>query len=340
MAVAGKQAYDAVLLVSFGGPEAMSDVIPFLENVLRGRNVPAERMAEVARHYEQFGGISPINEQNRKLIAAIEDSFKSHGLDLPVYWGNRNWHPMLADTLAKMANDGVKNALAFVTSAYGSYSSCRQYLENIDDACAKAGQSAPAIDKLRLYFNHPGFVEANAANQIDALSRLSGDATKPAKVLFSAHSIPVSMAENCLYAEQLKETAALVASKTGITDWEIVYQSRSGPPSQPWLEPDVLDRLKALAQEGITDVLIHPIGFISDHMEVIFDLDTEARKLCDNLGLNMVRAATVGTHPAFVEMIRQLVLEKTSASRPLSLGSLGLSPDQCSNGCCSPASRA
>lgn len=318
----------------------MIDVIPFLENVLRGKNVPTERMAAVAKHYEQFGGISPINEQNRKLIAAIEESFKKHGPELPVYWGNRNWHPMLADTLAKMAHDGVKNALAFVTSAYGSYASCRQYLENIKEACSKTGPSQLKVDKLRLYFNHPGFIEANAANQADALGQFFPGATRAPKVLFSAHSIPLSMAENCLYAEQLKETARLVAAKTGITDWEVVYQSRSGPPSHRWLEPDVLDRLKAVAEAGITDVLIHPIGFISDHMEVIFDLDMEARKLSEKLGLNMVRAATVGTHPAFVEMIRQMVLEKAYKADALYLGDFGLSLDQCSIGCCSPASRS
>jgi len=315
----------------------MDDVIPFLENVLRGKNVPPERMAAVARHYERFGGISPINQQNRDLIAAIESRFAIDGPDLPIYWGNRNWHPMLADTLSQMSDDGIERALAFVTSAYGSYSGCRQYLENIDiasEVVAERGRRPPAIKKLRIYFNHPGFIEANADNLRIALKKFSPDRRGPVRVLFSAHSIPMAMADGCLYEKQLKETAALVAKAAGADNHEVVYQSRSGAPSQPWLEPDVLDRMRELAGSGDDAFVIHPIGFISDHMEVKFDLDIQASELADELGVELVRAATVGTHPAFIDTIRQLVLEELEGTERLSRGEMGLLPEQCRTGCC------
>lgn len=325
----------------------MDDVIPFLENVLRGKNVPPERMAAVAKHYERFGGISPINQQNRDLIAAIESRFAIDGPDMPVYWGNRNWHPMLADTLSQMSDDGIERALAFVTSAYGSYSGCRQYLENIDNAgkvAAERGKNPPAIKKLRVYFNHPGFIEANADNLRIALEKISPHRRGRVRVLFSAHSIPMAMADGCLYEKQLKETAALVAKAAAaekyeienyeIENYEVVYQSRSGPPSQPWLEPDVLDRMRELAGTGEDTFVIQPIGFISDHMEVKFDLDIQASELAEELGVELVRAATVGTHPAFIDLIRQLVLEELEGAEKLSLGELGLLPEQCQTGCC------
>ena len=243
--------YDAILVVSFGGPEGMDDVMPFLENVLRGRNVPRERMLGVAKHYELFGGVSPINGQNRKLIAALRQELETKGPHLPIYFGNRNWHPLLADTLGKMRDDGVKNALAFVTSAYSSYSSCRQYLEDIERARASVGADAPRVDKLRAFFNHPGFIAANVANIQMALQQIPEERRAETQLVFTAHSIPESMAQNCDYEAQLQETSRLVADALGIVKWELVFQSRSGSPAQPWLGPDVCDYLRELHAAGI-----------------------------------------------------------------------------------------
>jgi len=327
--------YDALLLVSFGGPEGMDDVIPFLENVLRGRNVPHERMLQVAHHYEMFGGVSPINEQNRNLIAALKKELETNGPSLPIYWGNRNWHPLLTDTLPKMAKDGVKHALAFVTSAYSSFSSCRQYLQNISDARSVAGAAAPEIDKLRAFYNHPLFIEANAEQTRLALNDL-GPTSSAVHLVFTAHSIPNSMALNCAYAFQLNEAGRLVAETVGISNWKLVYQSRSGPPSQPWLGPDVCDYLKELKHRGVSDVVVAPIGFISDHMEVIYDLDVEAKQLAHEIGINLQRAATAGTHPLFVKMIRELILERMNDTTPRYLGHHGASHDVCDPLCCLP----
>jgi len=330
-------AYDALLVVSFGGPDGPDEVIPFLENVLRGRNVPRERLLEVAEHYQHFGGRSPINEQNRQLVAAIERELAEHGLQLPVYWGNRNWHPLLADTLRRMAADGVRRALALVTSAFSSYSGCRQYREDIARAQQEVGPATPHVDKLRVFFNHPGFIEPMVERTRAALAQIPADRRSEAILVFTAHSIPRAMAENCRYEEQLREACRLVAERIGRDDWQLVYQSRSGPPSQPWLEPDVNDFLKRSQEPGarIQDVVLVPIGFISDHMEVVYDLDTEARETCDRLGIHMVRAATVGTHPRFVQMIRELVVERMSAApERLALGKLGPSHDVCPDDCC------
>jgi protoporphyrin/coproporphyrin ferrochelatase len=303
-----RHGYDALLVVSFGGPEGMDDVIPFLENVLRGRNVPRERMLQVAHHYEMFGGVSPINQQNRDLIAALKKELDQNGPGLPIYWGNRNWHPLLPDTVAQMAQDGIKSALAFVTSAYSSYSSCRQYLQNISDAQAAVGPGAPRVEKLRVFYNHPLFIEANVDQIRAALDRLDDD--NSVNLVFTAHSIPESMAVNCDYAAQLAKAGVLIANALGMRKWQLVYQSRSGSPSQPWLGPDVTDHLRMLQSEGVRNVVVAPIGFVSDHMEVVYDLDVEARKVADELGMKMVRAATAGTHPAFVKMIRELMLER------------------------------
>ena len=331
-------AYDAVLVVSFGGPEGMDDVIPFLENVLRGRNVPRERMLGVAKHYELFGGVSPINEQNRKLIAALQQLLETKGPQLPIYFGNRNWHPLLADTLAKMRDDGVKKALAFVTSAYSSYSSCRQYLEDIERARATVGEDAPRVEKLRAFYNHPGFIEANVANIRSALARVPEERRMAARLVFTAHSIPESMAQRCDYEAQLRETSKLIAAAVGSENWQLVFQSRSGSPAQPWLGPDVCDCLRELHAAGtigIRDVVVAPIGFVSDHMEIIYDLDTEAMALCRELGVNMIRAATAGTHPAFIEMIRELILERTNPETPRrALGAKGPRESVCQTGCC------
>ena len=322
--------YDAILFVSFGGPERMAEVIPFLENVLRGRNVPRERMLQVAKHYELFGGLSPINQQNRNLIASLKQELVANGPNLPIYWGNRNWHPLLPDTLQQMAEDGINRALAFVTSAYSSYSSCRQYRENIRDAQDAVGPSAPEVHKLRAFYNHPLFIEANVAQIRTALAQVAGSP----HLVFTAHSIPESMAATCEYAAQLNEASRLVAEALGQKNWQLVYQSRSGSPMQPWLGPDVCDHLRGLKADGITDVVVAPIGFISDHMEVIYDLDVEARKVADELGLRMIRAETAGTHCLFVKMIRELILERTNGLPVRTIGLHDPSHDVCPVDCC------
>jgi protoporphyrin/coproporphyrin ferrochelatase len=332
---------DAILLLSFGGPEGMDEVMPFLENVLRGKSVPLERMREVATHYEHFGGVSPINAQNRALLGALRAELAAEGLDLPVYWGNRNWYPFLIDTLREMSGDGVKSALAFVTSAYGSYSGCRQYVEDIVRARGEMGDAAPEIHKLRLYYNHPRFIEANAAQVAAAIEQVPPEARAGAALVFTAHSLPRALASDTDYEAQLHEVAGLVACAVGRPEWAFAYQSRSGPPQQPWLEPDIGDHLKALAASGVRDVVIAPVGFVSDHMEVIYDLDIEARQKAQALGIRLVRAATAGTHPAFVRMIRDLVVERmTEGSDRPAAGGRGPSPDVCRTGCCpAPALR-
>ena len=326
--------YDAFLLVSFGGPEGSADVMPFLDHVLRGRSVPPERKREVAHHYERFGGVSPINAENRALLEALRVELGAHGLRLPLYWGNRNWHPFLADTLRAMARDGVTRALAFVTSAYSSYSGCRQYLEDIVRARAEAGPGAPVVDKLRVFYDHPGFVEANADRVRHALAALPPARRAVARIAFTAHSVPVAMAAGSDYVSQLGETSALTAAAVPHEFWALVYQSRSGPPQQPWLEPDILDHLEALKAEGVADVVVAPVGFVSDHMEVVYDLDTEARERAAALSLGFVRAGTVGTHPAFVRMIRELVEERVAGVARRALGARGPRADACAPDCC------
>jgi protoporphyrin/coproporphyrin ferrochelatase len=327
--------YDAILLVSFGGPEGMDDVIPFLENVLKGRHVLRERMLEVAKHYERFGGVSPINQHNRDLMSALKQELDTNGPQLPIYFGNRNWHPLLANTLRKMGDDGIKTALAFVTSAYSSYSSCRQYLENIADAREAVGPGAPQVEKLRAFFNHPGFIQANVEHIRKELENFPEQERASVQVVFTAHSIPESMAQNCDYEIQLRETSRLIAVELGINNWNLAFQSRSGPAMHPWLGPDICDFLKELKGLGVKDVVAAPIGFTSDHMEVIYDLDLEARQLCERMGLSMRRAATAGTHPAFVKMIRELIMERLDPGREKRfLGTLGPGTDACSSGCC------
>lgn len=329
--------YDALLVVSFGGPEGMDDVIPFLENVLRGRNVPRARLEEVAHHYEMFNGISPLNDQNRALIAALETELKTNGPDLPIYWGNRNWHPFLEDTLRQMTNDGVRRALALFTTAYSSYSSCRQYREDIQRAQAAVGPDAPEIDKLRAFYNHPEFIQPNVENLLIAVEQIPAERRAAAHIAFTAHSLPMSMARNCDYEVQLQETSRLVAAGAGQANWQLVYQSRSGPPHQPWLGPDIVDHLEALKASGVTDVVVMPVGFISDHMEIIYDLDTEAVQVASDLGLNLVRASTVGTHPMFIHMLGSLIRERmTENPVRLSVGNRGPNHDICGLGCCLP----
>jgi protoporphyrin/coproporphyrin ferrochelatase len=327
--------YDAILIVSFGGPEKPEDVMPFLEIVTRGRNIPRERLLGVAEHYYLFGGRSPINDQCRELIAELRRELDGHGITLPIYWGNRNWHPFLADTLQQMRRDGIGRALAFVTSAYSSYSSCRQYRENIAAAQAELGEGAPQVDKLRVFYNHPGFIEACTDRVREALTRFAPAERAGMRLIVTAHSIPCSMAETSAYEQQLRETARLVAERAGITDYDLVYQSRSGPPTQPWLGPDILDHLRALHAKAVRNVLIAPLGFTSDHMEILYDLDTEAQELANELGMKMVRASTAGTHPTFIRAIRELIEERLSPEKTkLAIGQYGPSHDFCPSDCC------
>jgi protoporphyrin/coproporphyrin ferrochelatase len=327
--------YDAVLVVSFGGPEGPDDVLPFLENVTRGRPVPRERLLEVAKHYQHFGGVSPINGQNRALVDALRVELANYPPGLPIYLGNRNWHPYLTDTIRQMRDDGVRRALALVTSAFGCYSGCRQYREDVARALDAVGLGAPEVDKLRLFFNHPGFIKANAANLKEALNQFPEDRRPMVRVIFTAHSIPMAMAHASTYTPQLLEASRLVAEAASVTTWDFAYQSRSGSPHVPWLEPDVCAHLEVLASQGVLDVVIHPIGFLSDHMEVRYDLDTEGREKADHLGLNLVRAKTVGTSPVFVTMLRELIQERmTEHPNRRALGTLGPSHDICPVDCC------
>ncbi len=341
--------YDALLLVSFGGPEGPDDVVPFLENVTRGRGIPRERLEEVGEHYHLFGGRSPINDQNRSFLAALRTDLDEHGIDLPIYWGNRNWDPYLADTLATMAADGVRRAACFVTSAYSSWSGCRQYRENLYDAVAALpeGVEAPALDKLRHYFNHPGFV----APVVDSTLAALADLPDGSRVVFVTHSIPMAMNDASgpadavgSYVAQHLDVARLVveavAAQSGTRpEHDLVYCSRSGPPQMPWLEPDVNDHLEALAAAGVPGVAVVPVGFVSDHMEVVYDLDTEAKATAERLGLPFRRVATAGDDPRFVAVVRDLLVERATVERGRevarnALGDLGPLWDRCPVGCC------
>ena len=328
--------YDAILIIGFGGPERPEDVLPFLENVTRGRGVPRERLLEVASHYEQFGGKSPINAQVRELIAHLGPALRARGIELPLYWGNRNWDPLLPEALRRMSDEGRTRALGIVLSAFGSYSSCRQYREDVERARREVGPSAPVVDKLRLYYNHPDFVGANADRLRAGLERIGEGAVR---VVFTAHSLPESMARLCHYEEQLAESCRLVAERIGLgpESWDLVYQSRSGRPQDPWLGPDVCDHLGDLKQRGVGAVVIHPIGFVSDHMEVVFDLDEQAAECARELGIRLERSATVGASPTFVGMLADLVAERIEgrADRP-AVGRFGPSHDVCPVDCCLP----
>jgi ferrochelatase len=332
--------FDALVLLSFGGPEAPEDVLPFLQRVTRGRGVPPERLAEVAEHYAHFGGTSPINAQNRELLAAVRADLTNHGVDLPVYWGNRNWHPFLADTVTTMRDDGIRRALVFTTSATSSYSGCRQYREDMAAARARV-EDAVDLVKLRHYFDHPGFITALA----DGVRAARPDVGADARLICTAHSIPVAMNDSSgpsggLYRAQHTETARLVAESVygPGAGFDLVWQSRSGPPQVPWLEPDINDHLRALAAAGLRDVIVAPTGFVSDHLEVAWDLDTEARATAESLGMRFTRSATAGTHPAFVAMIRELVAEQLDAAPARTLGQLGILGVACPDRCC-PAPR-
>ncbi|MFE0777691.1 ferrochelatase [Streptomyces sp. NPDC058861] len=349
--------YDALLLLSFGGPEGPDDVVPFLENVTRGRGIPKERLKEVGQHYFLFGGVSPINDQNRALLDALRTDFAEAGLDLPVYWGNRNWAPYLTDALREMITDGRRHIAVLTTSAYASYSGCRQYRENLADALATLeaeGLPLPRVDKLRHYFNHPGFVEPMVEGVLASLAELDPALRDGAHLAFTTHSIPDSAAdtsgpapghgEGGAYVRQhldaARTIAAAVRERTG-TDrpWKLVYQSRSGAPHIPWLEPDICDHLEELHGAGAPAAVMVPIGFVSDHMEVLYDLDTEATAKAAELGLPVRRSATVGSDPRFAAAVRDLVLERAAGERGIrvercALGALGPSHDLCPIGCC------
>ncbi|MDN5747889.1 MAG: ferrochelatase [Pseudonocardia sp.] len=333
--------YDALLVLSFGGPEGPDEVRPFLENVTRGRGIPPERLDAVEEHYRHFGGVSPINARNRELIAAI-----GARTDLPVYFGNRNWHPLVEDTVAEMTRDGVARALVFATSAYGGYSACRQYHEDIARARRAVGAGAPELTRLRHFFDHPLFVAANA----DAV-RAAG-LRADARLVFTAHSVPHSAdaaagppAEGGhRYSRQVAEAARLVAADLGRASYDVVWQSRSGPPGVPWLGPDIVDHLDALHVEGVAAVMVAPVGFVSDHVEVVWDLDAEARGRAEELGMGFARAATAGPDPRFADMVVELMAEHRHAFAPRALsgvpgGGCGVDGALCAVECCEPARR-
>jgi len=352
-------AYDAILLAGFGGPEGQDDVIPFLRNVTSGRGIPDERLEEVAHHYRHFGGISPINEQNRQLKAALEAELAQRGVDLPVIWGNRNWDPYLNDALTEAKERGFTRLIAIATSAYSSYSSCRQYREDFADALADTGlgegPGAIQIDKVRQFFDHPGFVRPFVAGVRDGIAELEAsvpglDRTTEIEVLFATHSIPSTDAaksgpaergfgEGGAYAAQHLAVAEVVMREAGVSDvpWQLVYQSRSGPPSMPWLEPDINDAIGELPAAGRKAVVIVPLGFVSDHMEVLWDLDNEALETAGEHGLAAVRVPTPGTHPAYVTGLVDLVLERvngTPVAERAAVTELGPWYDVCRPGCC------
>ena len=338
--------YDALLLLSFGGPEGPEDVLPFLRNVTRGRGIPEQRLTTVAEHYQHFGGVSPINAQNRALSAAIEADFAANGVPLRLYWGNRNWTPYVGDALNQMRLDGVRRALVLATSATGSYSGCRQYRDDLAGAQEQLGAGAPELVKLRHYFDHPGFIAAHADGVRAALSELPGALRAGARLVCTAHSIPATMNAQSgpiggLYLAQQRETARLVAEQVRGpgADVDLVWQSRSGPPQVRWLEPDINDHLRVLATAGVGSVVVSPTGFVTDHLEIVWDLDTEARRTAAELGLGFARAATASAHPAFVEMVRELVLEEVAGYPARSAGALGSYGRDCPSWCCPPPQR-
>lgn len=329
-------AIDSILLVSFGGPEGPEDVIPFLENVLRGKPVPRERMLEVAEHYFHFGGISPINKQNRDIIDRLKQALDEAGLDLPIYWGNRNWKPYIVDALGQIRADGFSMPLPIFTNMFSCYSGCRQYRENLRDATEElADESLQLAPRLRFGFNHPRFIAGQVDLTNQALSEIKEADRKATKILFAAHSIPLTMSDNCNYVIQLTESARLIAEEMGWDSWEVVYQSRSGPPQQPWLEPDICDRIRQLAAEGLKAAVVVPLGFVSDHMEVMFDLDTEAKEVCEELGVTYSRAPAVSVHPEFTAMLVDLIQERlTDNSDKQCVGRLPPLHDVCPVDCC------
>ncbi|QNG18856.1 ferrochelatase [Rhodococcus triatomae] len=338
---------DALLVLSFGGPERPEDVRPFLENVTRGRGIPPERLDAVVEHYLHFGGISPINALNRDIITRLEADLAAAGLDLPVYFGNRNWHPMVEATVERMREDGVRDALVFATSAWGGYSGCRQYHEDIARAREAVGATAPHLRKLRQYYDHPLLVSAFAESVRAAAAALPNETRGGARLVFTAHSVPEAADVNAgpaaeggrLYSRQVAEAARLVAAEAGYDDYDLVWQSRSGPPQVPWLEPDVVDHIDALAARSVPAVIVCPVGFVSDHLEVVWDLDTEAEQAARRHGIGFARAATPGTDPRFTRMILELIAERREGAPARRLGTepllgVGLDGSACADRCC------
>lgn len=346
------QHYEALLLLSFGGPEKMEDVRPFLENVTRGRGIPPERLDEVGEHYGYFGGRSPLNDLNREIIRNVEEELAAQGIDLPVYFGNRNWHPMVEDTAAVMAEDGISNALVFATSAWGGYSGCRQYHEDIARTRSALGDRAFTMEKIRGFYDHPLFIEQVASALQESLNKIPADRRDAARIIFTAHSIPVSAdrtsgaadGDGYLYSQQVKEAAALVARRLDIRDFDVVWQSRSGPAHVPWLEPDIVDHVEALVTAGTKAAVVCPIGFVSDHVEVVWDLDSELQDEMEHHDIVIERVATPGPSKAFAKMIVELVRERTQGvpARQLGNGPLfgcGVNGSPCADGCCQPPAR-
>lgn len=343
--------YDAILVLSFGGPEGPDDVVPFMENVTRGRGIPRERLVEVSAHYSLFGGVSPINGLNRQLIAQLEAELAEHAITLPVYWGNRNWQPLLVDTLRQMRDDGIVRALCFVTSAYSSASGCRQYREDIERAQAEIGPDAPTVDKIRVFYNHPDFVQPMIDSAVESVRSLAEElgGLDGVRLACTAHSIPMAMADTSDYVQQLSETSRLVcegiAQQIGqALPWSLVFQSRSGAPGQPWLEPDICDHLTEQQADGARGVVMIPVGFISDHMEVVYDLDTQAMARAKELELPIRRSATAATDGRFIAMIRELIQERitlAAGETPVrrSIGQYGANHDVCPMDCCPPLQR-
>ena len=330
--------FDSLLLLSFGGPENSDDVMPFLRNVTAGRGVPDERLAVVAEQYELFGGKSPINELNQQLLYALNEELANRGHEMATFWGNRNWHPFVTDTIADLKSLGHTSTVCLVTSAFSSYSGCRQYHEDLDRARNEV-PGAPNIERVRVYWDHPDFL--GTAAELLAESRDAAGLSSETPVLHSAHSLPLSMAANCDYQQQLNEAASIVNELAGMRGpYEVVFQSRSGPPSVPWLTPDIDQRIHELAEQGTQELLVHPLGFVADHMEVLFDLDTQSAAAAKEAGVKMVRTPTVGTHPRFVSMLVDLVEEAAGlrADRP-SLSKSGPRPDKCNSQCCPAPTR-
>lgn len=330
--------FDAILIASFGGPEGPDQVVPYLHNVTGGKELPAAVIDELVERYMLFGGVSPINQQTRALLAALAAELGTHLPGLAIYWGNRFCPPTLAEAVEQMAEDGIRTALVFVTSPFGSYPSCRAYIEQIARARAAVGPAAPEIQKLRLYYNHPGFIEPSAQRISEALAQLPPQRRATARLIFTAHSLPIALAEQSPYCRQLQEACALAAQCAGLSQWDLAYQSRSPYSKARWLEPDVAQHVRRLAQEDKPeDIVVAPIGFLQENIEVLYELDVQLAELCGELGINLIRTAPIGAHPRLVQMIRELVMERIDPNAPrLALGQSGPWPDQCPADCCLP----
>ena len=331
--------YDALLLVSFGAPESLIQVKPFLERITEGKNIPSSRLEEVTKRYETVGGVSPLNANIRNIKEKLEMEIKNRDIDIPIFIGHRNVEPLILDTIKDMQESGVSRCLAWLSSPYSSYSSCRQYTENIRNACSHIGDDAPQIDQIRRHHDHPGLIEPTADRLRSAIEEIPGDLRSEVVLLFSAHSLPLRMADSCRYESEINEAASLVANKVDPDKRlrrEIVWQSRSGPPSIPWLEPDINDKLEQLASEGIKAVVVSPIGFPIGNFEILWDLDFEASNKAASLGMSFSRADTVNNDSRFISMIADLLCERINKPTltEAALGALKVSPEKCEKDCC------